>query len=75
VIALIPIERSRRRPEGAEQEPNKILSQEPGLSPMFNTLSKNPRNKVIKTLTKRIKMILIKLRSWQKKNGIKRTLG
>jgi hypothetical protein len=34
---------------GGEWEPNKILSQEPDLCPMFKTPSKNPRNKVIKS--------------------------
>jgi hypothetical protein len=46
-VSFLP-EGPRRRPEGGEWEPNKILSQEPDLCPLFKTPSKNTWSKVMK---------------------------
>jgi hypothetical protein len=65
----------RRWPEGGGAwESNKILSQETDLCLMIKTPTKNLWKKVMEN-TNRIEMILTKLRSQQKKNEIKLTLG
>jgi hypothetical protein len=54
---------------GGEREPNQLLLQELAYVPISNPKPK-PYKKVINTPTNSIKMVPLKLRTQQKKNGI-----